>query len=244
MAIDNLTNSQVLKLKGRIFTLTVVQLLNKDIYAFEHQVEEVVNKAPKLFYKIPVVLDCSLLNNEELSSFLPYFSALKKFHLYPIGVQGPQAWLAQLASLQAIPVFQSSSANDKAIQQQEHKKKASVEKIPETEAGHLPRQTKLITQPVRSGQQIFAKSSDLIIVSSVGHGAELLADGNIHVYGPLRGRALAGISGDKQARIFCTQLDAELISIAGFYRLRESIPTMNGPCQIFIQDDRLQVLSI
>ncbi len=243
MAIDNLTNTQVLKLKGRIFTLTVVQLLNKDIYAFEHQVEEVVNKAPKLFYKIPVVLDCSLLN-EELSSFLPYFSALKKFHLYPIGVQGPQTWLGQLASLQVIPVFQSSSANDKAIQQQDHKKKASADKLLDKEAEQAPRQTKLITHPVRSGQQVFAKGGDLVIVSSVGHGAELLADGNIHVYGPLRGRALAGISDDKQARIFCTQLDAELISIAGFYRLRESIPSMNGPCQIFIQDDRLQVLPI
>jgi septum site-determining protein MinC len=102
----------------------------------------------------------------------------------------------------------------------------------------------MITQPVRSGQQIVAKACDLVIVSSVGHGAELLSDGNIHVYGPLRGRALAGIAGDKNARIFCTQLDAELISIAGFYRLRESIPAMNGPCQIFIQDDRLQVMPI
>jgi septum site-determining protein MinC len=116
VAIDNLTNTQVLKLKGRIFTLTVVQLLNKDVYAFEHQIEEVVNKAPKLFYKIPVVLDCSLLQ-DELTSFLPYFLALKKFHLYPIGVQGNQAWVAQLAGLQTVPVFQSSAANDKPIQQ-------------------------------------------------------------------------------------------------------------------------------
>ena len=241
VAIDNLTNTQVLKLKGRIFTLTVVQLLNKDVYALEQQIEEVVNKAPKLFYKIPVVLDCSLLQ-EELSSFFPYFAVLKKFHLYPIGVQGHQAWVAPLAGLQAFPIFQSSAANDKPISSIEKKKVTVASKPIQQEPEQ--RQTKMITQPVRSGQQVVAKGHDLVVVSSVGHGAELLSDGNIHVYGPLRGRALAGIAGDKNARIFCTQLDAELISIAGFYRLRESIPAINGPCQIFIQDDRLQVLPI
>ena len=243
VAIDNLTNTQVLKLKGRIFTLTVVQLLNKDVDAFAQQVEAVVNKAPKLFYKIPVVLDCSLLQ-EELSSFLPYIAALKKFHLYPIGVQGPQDWITHLAGLQALPVFQSSAAKDKPIQTLEKKKPASAVKAMQQEPEQNQRKTKLITQPVRSGQQVVSKGCDLVIISSVGHGAELLSDGHIHVYGPLRGRALAGIAGDKNARIFCTQLDAELISIAGFYRLRESMPVINGPCQIFIQDDRLQVLPI
>ena len=80
-----------------------------------------------------------------------------------------------------------------------------------------------------------------MITASVSHGAELLADGNIHVYGALRGRALAGIAGNKQARIFCQSLDAELVSIAGVYRLSDVIEPMNVPCQIFIQDDRIQI---
>ena len=238
VAIDNLTNTQVLKLKGRIFTLTVIQLINKDVAAFQQQIEQVINKAPKLFYNIPVVLDCSLLQ-EELNSFLPYFTVLKKKHLYPIGVQGQQAWVAPLAALENHPIFQSSAANDKPIATN-----APKQVIAASQATSPARQTKMITQPVRSGQQVVAQGQDLVVVASVGHGAELLSDGHIHVYGPLRGRALAGIAGDKHARIFCTQLDAELVSIAGFYRLRESIPVMSGPCQIFIQDDRLQVMPL
>jgi septum site-determining protein MinC len=241
LTIDNLVDAQILKLKGRLFTITVIQVLSKDIYAFEQQIEKIVNQAPKLFYKIPVVLDFSSLE-QEFSSLLPYFSILKKFHVYPVGVQGPQTWLIQLAGLQSVPVFQSSSNQDKNLQIEEKQ----INKIEQPDRNKLEpaRQTKVITQPIRSGQQVFSKGGDLIVISSVGHGAELLADGNIHVYGPLRGRALAGISGDKTVRIFCTQLDAELVSIAGFYRLRESIPPMNGPCQIFIQDDRLQILPL
>ena len=101
--------------------------------------------------------------------------------------------------------------------------------------------TKLVTTPVRSGQQVVAKGADLIITSSVSHGAELLSDGNIHVYGALRGRALAGISGDLEARIFCQSLEAELVSIAGFYRLSDAIEPMNGPCQIYLLDEHIVI---
>jgi septum site-determining protein MinC len=81
----------------------------------------------------------------------------------------------------------------------------------------------LVTEPVRSGQQIFADRGDLVVVASVSPGAELIARGNIHVYGTLRGRALAGVHGDDAARIFCETLDAELIAIAGLYKLSDAI---------------------
>ena len=101
--------------------------------------------------------------------------------------------------------------------------------------------TKLVNLPVRSGQQVVSKGGDLVITAAVSHGAELLADGNIHVYGALRGRALAGIDGNKQARIFCQSLDAELLSIAGYYRLRDAIEPSSKPCQIFLKDDHIQI---
>ncbi len=84
--------------------------------------------------------------------------------------------------------------------------------------------TRLVTEPVRSGTQIYARGSDLIVTASVSPGAELVADGNIHVYGALRGRALAGAGGDEAARIFCTRLEAELVSIAGRYLVSEHLP--------------------
>lgn len=84
--------------------------------------------------------------------------------------------------------------------------------------------TRLIDMPVRSGQRIYAPHCDLIVTSHVSAGAELIADGNIHVYGMMRGRALAGASGDKDAQIFCTHLTPELVSIAGEYWLSDKIP--------------------
>lgn len=82
---------------------------------------------------------------------------------------------------------------------------------------------KVITTPVRSGQQVYARGGDLIILAPVSHGAEILADGNIHVYGPLRGRALAGVMNNIKANIFCQSLEAELVSIAGTYQINESL---------------------
>jgi septum site-determining protein MinC len=92
-------------------------------------------------------------------------------------------------------------------------------------ADNAPAKTRIISTPVRSGQQIYARNCDLIVTSSVSAGAELIADGNIHVYGMMRGRALAGASGDTQCQIFCTHLAAELVSIAGQYWLSDQIPS-------------------
>ena len=98
----------------------------------------------------------------------------------------------------------------------------------------------MYTAPIRSGQQIIS-NGDLIVISPVSHGAELLSEGHIHVYGALRGRAMAGITGDNHARIFCHALEAELVAIAGIYCLSEAIQTVQGPCQIFLQDDCIQI---
>ena len=86
-----------------------------------------------------------------------------------------------------------------------------------------PAPAKMITQPVRSGQTVLAEQGDLVIVGPVSSGAEVIAAGNIHIYGRLRGRALAGVMGDTTARIFCHALDAELLAIAGLYLTSENL---------------------
>ena len=93
----------------------------------------------------------------------------------------------------------------------------------------------LITQPIRSGQQIYVPGGDLIVMASVGHGAELLADGNIHVHGALRGRALAGVMGDKNAMIYCKSLEAELVSVAGQYRISEDLKDTGWKQSVIVQ---------
>ncbi|OBY90521.1 septum site-determining protein MinC [Pseudomonas sp. AU11447] len=101
--------------------------------------------------------------------------------------------------------------------------KEAAEQKPAEPPAPVVRPTKLVTTPVRGGVQIYAAGGDLIVLAPVSPGAELLADGNIHVYGPMRGRALAGVKGDTSARIFCQQLAAELVSIAGNYKVAEDL---------------------
>ena len=150
--------------------------------------------------------------------------------MIPVAIQGGNPFIDTLAQAQGLAVLNASSSQDKPI----------IERS--VEPAHTPlAKSKLVTSPVRSGQQIVAKGSDLIVTSAVSHGAELLADGSIHIYGALRGRALAGISGDQDARIFCQSLEAELVSIAGFYRLSDAIDSVNVPCQIYLQDEHIHI---
>ncbi len=109
------------------------------------------------------------------------------------------------------------------------------------------KQTIVVSTPVRTGQQIYAEKADLIVLGIVSPGAEVIADGNIHIYAPLRGRALAGASGDRKARIFVQSMQAELVSIAGIYRtFEQSLPNhlSKQPVRIELQDDRLAISAI
>lgn len=102
--------------------------------------------------------------------------------------------------------------------------------------------TTIIDRPVRAGQQIYAKGGDLVVLAMVSAGAEVIADGNIHIYAPLRGRALAGARGKHDARIFVQAMEAELVSIAGVYRtIEQALPASiaGRPTQIYLEDERL-----
>ncbi|KTC69368.1 septum site determining protein MinC [Legionella birminghamensis] len=227
---DNLLKSHAFKLKGRLYTFTVIQLLSTDNTLFLNQLKELIEKAPRLFDNTPVVLDFSQLQSEsiELEAFC---KTLREHNLFPVGVQGADPLLSTLAQCNGLAVLHASTNHDKPIHDDQPEEPHHQESL----------KTKLLTTPVRSGQQVVSKGGDLIITASVSHGAELLADGNIHVYGTLRGRALAGISGDKNARIFCQALDADLVSIAGFYRLSDAIEPSSTPCQIYLQDEHIHI---
>ncbi|WP_395007638.1 septum site-determining protein MinC [Undibacterium sp.] len=110
---------------------------------------------------------------------------------------------------------------------------------------HIP--AMIIDMPVRAGQRIYARGCDLIITASVNNGAEVIADGSIHIYAPLRGRALAGARGNTNARIFATAMEAELVSIAGIYQTFDSgFPKLsaNQPVQIKLVGDSIEVSSL
>lgn len=229
---ENITKSQAFKLKGRLYTLTVLQIVNVDKEAFLQQFDEIVVKAPKLFENTPVVFDLSLVNHLEFD-LLSLCQIARDHRMIPVAVQGGTPLQDTLAQCQGLAVLHASTTQDKAI----------IEPVAEVIHSE-PTKTKLVTLPVRSGQQVVAKNGDLIITSAVSHGAELLSDGNIHVYGALRGRALAGISGNTEARIYCQSLEADLVSIAGFYRLSDSMESISGPCQIYLMDEHIIIESL
>lgn len=202
-----------IELKGSSFTLSVVHLHDAQPEVIRQALEDKIAQAPAFLKHAPVVINVSDLN-------------------------GPVNWpqIQQIILATGLRVVGISGCKDSELKAAieraglplltEGKEKPRVAPEPEVAAPVVAQVTKtrLIDAPVRSGQRIYAPNCDLIVVSHVSAGAELIADGNIHVYGMMRGRALAGASGDKEAQIFCTHLTAELVSIGGVYWLSDQIP--------------------
>jgi septum site-determining protein MinC len=227
--IQNVSKSQAFKLKGRLYTFTVIQIVNPQRALLSQQLAELVKKAPKMFEQTPVVLDFSSMGDKPCDLH-ELCTLLREHGMIAVAIQGGDALLHTIAQSQGLALLHGSSAHDKAMLDE-------IQETPVVDHTH----SKSVHLPVRSGQQVVAKGGDLIVTASVSHGAELLADGHIHVYGALRGRALAGISGDKSARIFCQSLDAELVSIAGCYRLKDAIEPQHGPCQIYLEEEHIRI---
>ncbi len=248
------------ELKGSLFTLTVLKLKSVDLTTLKQELASTLATAPKFFENAPVVIDLQLLAqiNPECN-FTALSAILRENHLIPIGVrngsdQHHQAAIAAgLALLPNIKIQETTSFTEQAAEATSVTTSKESKPVPtaapvETLEIVSSSPTKIITQPVRSGKQIYVKGGDLLILSSVSHGAEVLADGNIHVYGALRGRALAGVRGDKNARIFCQDLDPELISIAGHYKISDEIQNPHqgskGLIHVYLEDDELKIETI
>ncbi|MFC0138852.1 septum site-determining protein MinC [Erwinia mallotivora] len=199
-----------IELKGSSFTLSVVHLHHNDADIVGQALQDKVSQAPAFLKNAPVVLNVASLSSEV--NWQQMQQAVTASGLHVVGVSGcKDEQLKRIIVRSGLPLLSEGK---------EQKKTAEVVKPSETPAI----KTRVISTPVRSGQQIYAKNSDLIVTNSVSAGAELVADGNIHIYGMMRGRALAGASGDRDCQIFCTSLSAELVSIAGEYWIMDQIP--------------------
>lgn len=242
------TNARAFQLKGSLFTLTVLQMLKADVSALTSQFTALAKQTPDLFNNMPIVIDLSKLTaQEETIDFIAVEILLRKHGLIPVGVRGGSATQHAAAIATGLPIM-SSAKTESTEEIAEPAVSATTSNISTTaskkmEPKAVNHNTRLITQPVRSGQRIYAKGGDLVVLSSVSPGAELLADGHIHIYGALRGRALAGLSGDQEARIFCQSLEAELVSIAGHYWVNEDlkIPAAAQGVQIYLESERLHI---
>ncbi|HDY99690.1 MAG TPA: septum site-determining protein MinC [Pseudomonas sabulinigri] len=219
--LDLLDNDPVFNLKGGMLTMTVVELARLSQDHFARQLAEKVEQAPNFFVDTPVVIALDKLTDRIDAAALKGLLEICRQHgLQPVALRGGESFrpLAQSAGMVLVPVGrQREKSIETPALRPEPAPVAQAPRAAPSGGG------KLITEPVRSGQQVYARGGDLIVMAPVSAGAELLADGHIHVYGPLRGRALAGVQGNTEARIFCQNLEAELVSIAGHYKVAEDL---------------------
>ncbi len=232
------------QLKGSLFSLHVLHLLTTDIERLSAQLRDFVQQSPKFFQRAPLVIDVQKVNQNPLD-FLTLAEKLKQLQLIPVGIRGLTSQDEKAAIDAGFAIFSPSKNNSDTSEPTPESisqpSEASKFKAPEP----IPVKTMpamLITQPVRSGQQIFAEGRDLIIQASVGAGAEVLADGNIHIYGRLLGRAMAGVCGDQSARIYCQHLDAELVSIAGKYWMHDDFDQLaRNNIYLYLENQQLHL---
>jgi septum site-determining protein MinC len=247
------------ELKGSVFTLTVLRIYNTDLDAIEQSLGKTIAQGPRFFANAPVVIDVEQLRENPQAGDLDFAALnriLRKLKLVPVGLRHGDPQQQETAIAAGLAVMQGGQIRNLEAQEATKKPDTKTEPPPEKIAVRDENRavedtqrhdTLTVRQPVRAGQQVFAKQGDLVVLSAVNAGAELVADGHIHVYAPLRGRALAGVNGNEQARIFCQSFEAQLVSIAGHYRVFDDVVPkefFRKPVQIFLDDGQLKIMAL
>jgi len=243
--------------QGAAFTVMVVRAGMLRDPAFEEELAEQIRRSPRFFLNAPVVLDLKdAAGFKAPADFTRAKEVLRRHTLTLVGVQNALPAQVEAAGLSGLASFAPNSTGPRRQRPPGPPSPSPPSSFTSTPSPRAPphsalpqpersaaAKTRLVTQPVRSGTQIYARGADLVVTAAVSPGAEIMADGNIHVYGPLRGRALAGAAGDLDARIFCSRFEAELVSIAGHYLVSEQMPPeqRGSPVQIALVDDRLTI---
>jgi len=197
-------------------------------------------RLPMLFSGMPVVLNLQQLPRlPAIAEMTALIELCRAQALMPVGLKAEPGSITELCAQLQLADF---SQPPRAV---EPPAPPEAEPAPPAEPA-TARAARIVTTPVRSGQQVYARGGDLVILAAVGAGAEVMADGHIHVYGPLRGRAMAGVSGDQDARIFCQSLEAELISIAGYFKTSEDLQSdyWQKPAQALLSGSRLDTVAL
>lgn len=224
-------NTRPFELRAGMQLMQRLLLCDTDLENFRRALDQTVTQAPGMFQGALVVLDLRPLREAEaLPDFAALAAVLRSAGIVPAGVAN------------ATPI-QAEAAQAAGWELLGEQRERVIEDAPKPRSARTP--ARVVTQPVRSGQQIHAPG-DLILLAAVSAGAEVLAGGSIAVHAPLRGRALAGIMGDETATISCTALHAELVAVAGHYRTLEAPEAgrRGGPAYIHFDDGQLRIETV
>lgn len=249
------------ELEGMVSTLTVLCVKEDDAGAVERALRAKVETMPGFFQDAPVVFDLSAVDGQDdddpprtpASLSLEALVAMaRSLGLVPVGIRNGRSSRRDEAARAGVgllrgagrPAKQPSESVEDAPAQVDTERRTPGDRRQASEAAEPGALT--LRAPLRSGQVIYAERADAIVLASVNSGAELIADGNIHVYGALRGRALAGAHGDEGAQIFCQSLEADLVSIAGTYLRADELPEefRGKPARMWLREGKLEVTSL
>jgi septum site-determining protein MinC len=234
-----------IEFKGSSFTLSVLHLKTSILTDISADLDKKIAQAPDFFYLVPIIV-----NIEQLDGSIDYQAVktlIEAFKFTFVGFTGSiskeQRKLIRELGFSFVNTTKTNTSEKKVIAEKSALAENGVdEKIKEISAPTQNNQfgDKVHRGQIRSGQQVYAKDQNLVVIGSVSAGAEVIADGNIHVYGSLRGRAIAGAKGHHRAQIYCQKLEAELVSINGNYWLSESMEQHWGsPVYIHLTDSEL-----
>lgn len=243
------------KIRNANFPLFVLQALTHDFDDLKRQLRAHVAQAPDFLAGAPVALGlAAIAESDVVPDFSDLIAVMGELGLYVAGIVGGSPAQRSAAVAAGIGLFPERLARARLEPREAPPPppaEAVVEPVAEVVAPKpelaLARPSLVIDKPVRTGQRIHAEGADLVVLAIVNAGAELIADGDIHVYAPLRGRALAGARGNKEARIYVQAMEAELVSIAGLYQVFEEgvPPDIHGkPAQVYLDGERVELRAL
>ena len=225
----------------RVRTLDVARLVQ--------EMRERVARAPKLFGRAAVILDFGGLSQvPDVATAKALLDGLRQAGVLPVALAYGTSEIEQLSVQVGLPLLAKVRAQyeTRAAAAAPPPARRAPEPAPPPAPVAAAQPGRMQLNTVRSGQQLYAENRDLSVLATVGAGAEVIADGSIHIYGTLRGRALAGAQGNTEARIFCRDFHAELVAIAGHYKVLDDIPdNLRGKAvQVWLEHDQIMIAAL
>jgi septum site-determining protein MinC len=228
---------QLVRMRGRSYVAFVFSPV-VPIAGWLEEIDATLAQSPGFFVGKPVVLDMAALELSQ-AGITHLISSIEQRGIRILGIEGVDASMVTLS----MPPLLTGGRNTMLAQSEPKEASAPKEAAKELVKARTKPASMMIETPVRSGQSIVFMEGDVTVLGSVGSGAEIIAGGSIHVYGTLRGRAMAGIEGNSSARIFCQKIEAELLAIDGYYLTADQIgdELRHRPAQAWLEGDIMKI---